>query len=163
MVDGIFHGDLHLGNVLVTADGLALIDFGIVGRLSTAQRAALMALLQAALGDDRDGIIRALRDFGALPPDVDIDEFLAQLPPRLSREQRHALRAEDGGREVMQERFAGIVRALSASGFRVPPELTLFAKNLVYLGDAIHRHAPDLVLETELGGTVAAILRRLAQ
>jgi len=161
MVDGIFHGDLHLGNVLVTDTGLALIDFGIVGRLSPTQRGALLSLLQAALGEDRDGIIRALRDFGALPPEVDIDDFLSKLPPPMTREQRQQLRAGEGGREEMQERFGGIVRALSASGFRVPPELTLFAKNLVYLGDAIQRHAPELDLEQELGGTVMAILQRL--
>ncbi|MDQ3107492.1 MAG: AarF/UbiB family protein [Actinomycetota bacterium] len=162
MVDGIFHGDLHLGNVMVTADGLALIDFGIVGRLTGTQRLALLSLLQAALGDDRDGIIRALRDFGALPPDVDVDEFLLQLPPPLTREQRQEVMAGPGGREVMQERFSGIVRALGASGFRIPPELTLFAKNLVYLGDAIQRHAPELDLEAELGGTITTILRRVA-
>lgn len=160
MVDGIFHGDLHLGNVMVTADGLALIDFGIVGRLTGQQRMALLALLQAALSEDRDGIIRALRDFGAIPPDVDLDEFLAQLPPPLTREQREALRS-GGGREAMQERFTSIVRALGAAQFRVPPELTLFAKNLVYLGDAIQRHAPELDLEAELGETVTAILQRV--
>lgn len=162
MVDGIFHGDLHLGNVLVTRDGLALIDFGIVGRLSGTQRLALLSLLQAALTEDRDGIIRALRDFGALPPDVDIEDFLAQLPPPLGREERERLLSGPGGREIMQERFSGIVRALGASGFRIPPELTLFAKNLVYLGDAIQRHAPELDLEAELGETVTAILSRVA-
>ncbi len=159
MVDGIFHGDLHLGNVLVTAEGLALIDFGIVGRLTTVQRVALLALLQARW-ENRDGIIRALRDFGALPPDVDVDAFLAQLPPPLTREQREEVRSGAGGREVMQERFTGIVRALGASQFRIPPELTLFAKNLVYLGDAIQRHAPELDLEGELGETVDVDPRR---
>ena len=162
MVDGIFHGDLHLGNVLVTPSGLALIDFGIVGRLTGTQRLALLALLQAALAEDRNGIIRALRDFGALPQTVDVDEFLAQLPQPLTREQRQELFAGPGGREVMQERFSGIVRALGASGFRVPPELTLFAKNLVYLGDAIQRHAPELDLEAELGETVLSILSRVS-
>jgi ubiquinone biosynthesis protein len=163
MVDGIFHGDLHLGNVMVTADGLALIDFGIVGRLTGVQRLALLALFQSALAEDRNGIIRALRDFGALPPDVDIDEFLEQLPPPLGREERERLRRSDsGGRELMQERFSGIVRALGASGFRVPPELMLFVKNVVYLGDALQRHAPELDLEAELGDTVMSILRRVA-
>lgn len=162
MVDGIFHGDLHLGNVLVTADGLALIDFGIVGRLTGPQRLALLSLLQAALTEDRNGIIRALRDFGALPADVDLDAFLEQLPPPLGREERERLMAGPDGRELMQERFTGIVRALSASGFRVPPELTLFAKNLVYLGDVIRRHAPEFDLEAELGETVTTILQRVA-
>ena len=162
MVDGLFHGDLHLGNVLVTEDGLALIDFGIVGRLTGTQRLALLSLLQAALAEDRDGIIRALQAFGALPPSVDVTEFLEQLPPPLTREQREAMMAGPGGREVMQERFTGIVRALGASQFRIPPELTLFAKNLVYLGDAIQRHAPELDLEAELGETVTSILKRVA-
>ena len=163
LVDGIFHGDLHLGNVMVTAEGLALIDFGIVGRLSGTQRLALLALFQAALAEDRNGIIRALRDFGALPPDVDIDAFLEQLPAPLGREERERLmRSGSGGRELMQQRFSGIVRALSASGFRIPPELMLFVKNVVYLGDALQRHAPQLDLEAELGETVMSILSRVA-
>ncbi|MEA3076000.1 MAG: ubiquinone biosynthesis protein [Actinomycetota bacterium] len=157
LVDGLFHGDLHLGNVMITPSGLALIDFGIVGRLTVQQRTALLSLLQAAVTEDRDGALRALQAFGALPADVDADDFLAKLPPPLTRDQRHAV-----GRDAMQERFATLIRALSASGFRVPPELTLFAKNLVYLGDAINRHAPDLDLEAELGGTVTTILKRLS-
>ena len=36
MVEGIFHGDLHGGNLFVLPDGrTALLDFGIVGRLTT--------------------------------------------------------------------------------------------------------------------------------
>lgn len=162
MVDGIFHGDLHLGNVMVTPEGLALIDFGIVGRLTPQQRLALLALLQAALSEDRHGIIRALRDFGALPPDVDVDAFLAQLPEQRTHEEREAIRDGPDSREVMQQRFSAIVRALSVSNFRIPPELTLFAKNLVYLGDAIQRHAPELDIEAELGDTVTSIIRRVA-
>jgi ubiquinone biosynthesis protein len=165
MVDGIFHGDLHLGNVMVTADGLALIDFGIVGRLSGKQRLALLSLLQSALSEDRIGIMKALQDFGALPDHVDLEDFFSQFPPPLSREEREQVRAAASraeARAMMEERFSLIVRALSASGFRVPPELTLFAKNLVYLGDAIQRHAPELDLEAELGDTVLSILARVA-
>ena len=164
MVDGIFHGDLHLGNVMVTPDGLALIDFGIVGRLSGQQRLALLSLLQAALAEDRLGIMKALQDFGALPESVDIEEFFSGFPPPLSAEERARVRAASRAeaREMMGDRFSMIVRALSASGFRVPPELTLFAKNLVYLGDALQRHAPELDLEQELGSTVMSILTRVA-
>jgi ubiquinone biosynthesis protein len=47
---GLFHVDLHPGNVLVTTDGeLGLLDFGSVGRLDATTRAAL-AQLMAALG-----------------------------------------------------------------------------------------------------------------
>ena len=161
MVDGIFHGDLHLGNVLVTPQGLSLIDFGIVGRLTLEQRRALLGLLQAAMVEDRDGILRALRDFGALPDDVDVDAFLAQLPEPLSMEQRMAL-FESGDQRVVEERITSVVRALTGAGFQVPPELTLFAKNLVYLADAIQRHAPDMNVVDEVGETVMAVLAATA-
>lgn len=157
MTDGIFHGDLHLGNVLVTPDGLALIDFGITGRLTSTQRAALFSLLGSLMAEDRNGIAQALADFGALPPGTDPASVLAQLPEPLTREQRQAMRA-NGGRAAMQDRVTQVVRALSAAGFRVPPELTLFAKNLVYLSDAIGRHAPDLDLPTELFGALSTVL-----
>jgi ubiquinone biosynthesis protein len=41
MVHGLFHGDLHGGNLFVMPDGrTALLDFGIVGRLSQQRRMA---------------------------------------------------------------------------------------------------------------------------
>ena len=43
---GVFHGDLHTGNVLIDASGnFSLVDFGIVGRLDASQRAALVRLV----------------------------------------------------------------------------------------------------------------------
>jgi ubiquinone biosynthesis protein len=49
MIDGTFHADPHPGNVLVMrADrGIALIDFGSVGRLDPLQQAALRRLMMA--------------------------------------------------------------------------------------------------------------------
>lgn len=162
MVDGVFHGDLHLGNVLITKSGLALIDFGIVGRLSDGQRRAIARLLGAALAEDRDSIIRALVDFGALPPGANVDRFLDALPRELTREERRKLMGSPDARHQMEERFMAIVRALSAAGFKVPPELTLFAKNLVYLGDAVLRHAPEVDLAMELGQAVTSVFAHMA-
>ena len=41
MIHGLFHGDLHGGNLFVMRDGrTALLDFGIVARLPEARRIA---------------------------------------------------------------------------------------------------------------------------
>jgi len=46
LIHGVFHGDLHGGNLFVLSDGrTALLDFGIVGRLSQARRMAFMRLM----------------------------------------------------------------------------------------------------------------------
>ena len=51
MIDGVFHGDLHGGNLFVLPDGrTALLDFGIVGRLSDERRVAFLRLMVG--GDD---------------------------------------------------------------------------------------------------------------
>lgn len=53
LVDGFFHADPHPGSVHVTEDGrLALIDLGMVARLSQEMREQLVKLL-LAVGDGR--------------------------------------------------------------------------------------------------------------
>ena len=53
MIKGIFHGDLHGGNLLVLPDGrTGLLDYGIVGRLGAERRVAFMRLMVSATTND---------------------------------------------------------------------------------------------------------------
>src|SRR5205085_1666205 len=53
MLCGIFHGDLHGGNLFVLPDGrTALLDFGITGRLDEFRRRAFLRLLVGATVND---------------------------------------------------------------------------------------------------------------
>ena len=145
MVHGIFHGDLHGGNLFIGSDGrIALLDFGITARMTDLERTAFMRLmLTAAMGDIR-GQIAAFRDLGALPPDTDIDDVIAELgldqqpidPTKLTQDQLVA--------ELQR-----IIKALLAMGARLPKILMLYVKNLVFLDAAIANLAPDLDLITE--------------
>jgi ubiquinone biosynthesis protein len=146
MINGIFHGDLHGGNLLVLADGrTGLLDFGITGRLTDQERQAFLRLLVAATMNDVRTQLVALRDLGALPRTADLEAVAVELgldqppvdPTSLSPEQLTA--------EIQRA-----IKALLASGARLPKPLMLFVKNLVFLDGAIATLAPDLDLFAEI-------------
>jgi ubiquinone biosynthesis protein len=146
LIHGIFHGDLHGGNLFVRPDGrTALLDFGITGRLNETKRLAMLRLMMGGSANDIPAQLAALRDLGALPADSDLDE--------VSRE----LRLEDpfvdplslSGEQLVGE-LQQIVKALLGFGARMPKELMLFVKNMVFLDNAIATLAPDLDMIDEV-------------
>ena len=146
LLHGIFHGDLHGGNLFVMPDGrTALLDFGITGRLSTPRRLAFIRLLIAGTMNDPKGQLAALRDLGALPRDVDLDAVMRDLgfdqppidPTQLTSDQLIA--------ELQR-----VTKALVSYGAKIPKELLLFVKNMVFLDGAIAALAPDLDLLAEV-------------
>jgi ubiquinone biosynthesis protein len=71
--DGFFHADLHPGNMLIKDDGnIALIDFGLVGHLSTDTRNMLIDELIAITKGDIDFFVETLQDMGYLVDNADI-------------------------------------------------------------------------------------------
>lgn len=155
LIHGVFHGDLHGGNLFVLNDGrTALLDFGIVGRLTQARRMAFMRLMLGATTNDLRGQVAALRDLGALPSDTDIDAVIVDLkldqpvdPTTLN------------GEELVQE-VQRIVKSLLAYGAKLPKELMLYVKNMVFLDGAIARLAPDLDIIAELTNITMVFTQR---
>jgi len=50
--DGLFHGDVHAGNLMLLRDGrIGVLDWGIVGRLDAATHRFYRRLIEACLGD----------------------------------------------------------------------------------------------------------------
>ena len=149
MLHGIFHGDLHGGNLFVIpgtkTPRVALMDFGITGRLDPPRRRAFLRLLMGAMVNDIRGQMAALVDLGALPADTDVDAVISDLgldrppvdPTTLTRE------------ELVGE-IQRLLKALLGYGARLPKDLMLFVKNLVFLDGSIAALAPDLDLFGEI-------------
>ncbi|MBP2110075.1 AarF/UbiB family protein [Paenibacillus silagei] len=71
-IHGFFHADPHPGNVMVLEDGkLALIDFGMVGRLSEEMKDGLSALVIALMRKNTDSMVRAILRLGVIPEEAD--------------------------------------------------------------------------------------------
>jgi ubiquinone biosynthesis protein len=145
-VHGIFHGDLHGGNLLVLPDGrTGLLDFGITGRLSDAEKQAFMKMMMTATMNDVTGQVEALRDLGALPPDTDVRKVIQEIgldgtpidPTKMTPD------------EMISE-LQRIIKALLGYGARMPKPLMLYVKNLIFIDGAIGTLAPDLDLFGEV-------------
>lgn len=155
MIHGIFHGDLHGGNLFVLPDGrTALLDFGITARFSAERRTAFLRLMLGATTNDLKGQLGALRDLGALPPDTDLDAVITDLRLDQAPVDPTTLSADELVKEVQR-----VVKALLGYGARMPKELMLYVKNLVFLDGAIATLAPDL----DLLGEIANISLYFAQ
>jgi len=64
LVDGFFHADPHPGNVLYLPENrIALIDFGMVGRLSDLRRGQIVDLLAGIVGQDHEAMLEVLLDW----------------------------------------------------------------------------------------------------
>ncbi len=71
---GVFHADLHPGNIIAIINNkIGILDFGIIGNLSTEMRINGIKLYVCLINKDIDGIIRVILDVGTPSPDTDID------------------------------------------------------------------------------------------
>jgi ubiquinone biosynthesis protein len=146
MLHGVFHGDLHGGNLFVQPDGrVALLDYGITGRLDEPKRLAYLRLLMGGTVNDVKLQLAALRDLGALPLDTDLDAVMRDLGVDQPVKDPTQMEPEELIAEIRD-----LTKALLAYGARMPKELMLFIKDLLFLDGAMASLAPDVDLFQEI-------------
>jgi len=152
---GIFHGDLHAGNVLINERGdFSLIDFGIAGRIDAEQRAATVKFLFGFGRNDTILQLQGLQAFGAIPEGADLQALGAQLEAQLNAIDPTILSREgDMTVDKLGQALGSIIRVLATNGFSLPKELVLFFKNLLYLNGFAAILAPDTNLFTQIEPT----------
>jgi ubiquinone biosynthesis protein len=152
---GVFHGDLHGGNLFVRADGrVALLDFGITGRLGERQR---LAFLQLLIGGSTSNVplqVQALKDLGALPAEAEVSDLIRDLGLDKPSPDVAALTAEE-----LTAQLRDLTKQLLAYGARMPKELMLFVKDMLFLDGAVATLAPGI----DLLGEVAHIATYFAE
>jgi len=143
---GVFHGDLHGGNLFVQADGtVALLDYGITGRLDDSRRLAFLRMLMGGTINDPKMQLAALRDLGALPPDTDLDAVIRDLGIDQPVKDPTTMAPEELLSEIRE-----IIKQLLAYGARFPKVLMLYVKDLLFLDGALATLAPDVDLFAEV-------------
>lgn len=155
LVHGFFHADPHPGNILLTADHrLALVDLGMVARLSPEVQDQLLRLLLAMSSKDSAAAAEALERLGERLEDYDPDQLRARVGELLLRYGSSTVGELPAGRSL-----AELAMAASVSGLRPGTELTMLAKALLNLDEVARTLDPDIRLDSIIEKHAAAVMR----
>lgn len=137
--DGFFHGDMHPGNLFVLPDSsVAIVDFGIMGRLDRASRRHLAELLMAFLTRDYRRAAEVHFEAGWVPANQPIDEFTQACrsiaEPILDRPQN----------EISIARLLGqLFQVTETFSMEAQPQLLLLQKTMLVAEGTGRRLAPE--------------------
>jgi hypothetical protein len=140
---GVFHGDVHAGNLFITPDDkVAFLDFGIMGRLDEHARRVLRHALPAVLIDnDYQAVLRAVFELGAATRPVDLDAAGADVAALLGPALRRPLAELSYG-----DMLTDVLTVATRYHVRLPRELVLVVKQLLYFERYAKQLTPDYPL-----------------
>jgi ubiquinone biosynthesis protein len=153
LVDGFFHADPHPGNVFyLPGNRLAMIDFGMVGRLSPMRRDQVIDLLNGIASMDQEPIIDVLLDWAG---DAVVDE------PTLAGDVSELL-AEYQGVPLKDVRIGTLLRQFTTiirdHSIVMPSDLTLLFKALITMEGLARQYDPDFHIVDHLQPLLRRVL-----
>lgn len=127
---GFFHGDVHAGNFMLLSDGrVGYLDFGIVGVFDEAQKKNVLEYVLGFQARDFARVAKAMLAMGTAsdPNAVDAEALGASLAAAYA-----PMLDPDGGFN-MRDLVPAMMRVSRAHSLRMPRDLVLVTKQLVYL------------------------------
>lgn len=172
VLDGVFHADPHPGNVLITETGqLALIDLGMIGRLSPHMQDRLFKLLLAVSEGRGEDVAEVAITLGEKLPEFNDSGFRRDISALVGR-----IGHQNVGQFQIGRVFLELTQVINNNAMRAPAELTLLGKTLLNLdqvaraldpqldvNEAIRRNGVDLMTrrmkkQAASGGILATVL-----
>ena len=127
--DGFFHADPHPGNVFVDLESgdLTMLDTGMIGELSVADRIKLAGLAQAIDAGDVAGMAQSLKGLSTPYRETDDEAYYDEAKRRITP----FLNPPPGERiDVTGRVLPAAMSILREAGYRVDPNFTLAIKSL---------------------------------
>ncbi|PKA48438.1 putative aarF domain-containing protein kinase [Apostasia shenzhenica] len=143
---GFFHADPHPGNLIRTPDGkLAILDFGLVTRLTDDQKYGMVEAIAHLIHRDYDAIVKDFVKLGFIPEGVNLEPIL----PVLGSVFDQAL--EGGGAKNInfQELASDLAQITFDYPFRIPPYFALIIRAIGVLEGIALVGNPDFAIVDE--------------
>src|SRR6185369_11683003 len=139
LVDGIFHADPHPGNVFITDDDrIALLDLGMVGRVTRTFQDNLLRLLLAISEGRGEMAAEAAIRMGEPKEGFDRASFERRITDLVADNSDAVLSRMNAGRVTLD-----ITRISADCWFRLPAEFTMIAKALLNLDRVVYSLDPN--------------------
>ena len=155
IIDGFFHADPHPGNVFLTEDGrIALLDLGMVSRLSMSKQEDLLKLLMAVAEGRGEQAAEIAIGMGQKLEDFDREAIEKQIVDMVTRYQDARLNDVQAGAVVMQ-----ISRIAGQHGMRLPSDLSMLGKALLNLDEVGRTLAPTFDVQASIRRNAADLMQ----
>lgn len=142
--DGFFHADPHPGNVFVLpGERIAVIDFGMVGRLSHARRTEVVSLLFGLVEHDPERVTEVLLDWTERP---DVDEAQLTIDIDAFVDQYHGVPL---GQLDLAGMLLEVTALLRSHRLALPPDLALLIKVFLTLEGLGRSLDPDFDMASQ--------------
>ncbi|MDH4385355.1 MAG: 2-polyprenylphenol 6-hydroxylase [Caulobacter sp.] len=136
---GVFHGDLHEGNLFVAAPaGLTAVDFGIIGRIGAKERSFLAEILYGFLNRDYARIAAVHFEAGYVPAHQDRAAFAQAL-----RAVGEPIFGRTAAQVSMGRLLAQLFEITALFEMKLRPELVLLQKTMVTVEGVARRIDPQ--------------------
>jgi len=124
LIDGLFHGDPHPGNVFIEPDGrVAFLDFGITGKLSEESQSRIVNLFIGFMTHDVNKIVKNMLIMGVLPDSVDLNILKYEIEEFIDEHYGMPLKRLEIGKTMLQT-----IKIAVKHKIRVPAEYSLLTK-----------------------------------
>ncbi|MFD1408632.1 ABC1 kinase family protein [Kroppenstedtia eburnea] len=140
LIAGVFHGDPHPGNLFaLPGNRIALIDFGMVGRLTPEMKRHFSSMVIAMMRQDTDGAVRAMLRMGMVPEDVDTEAFWLDVD-ELNDKYYDITLSEISLGDTVHDLFELAFK----HRIQIPPDLTLLGKTILSLESIVKKLDPEI-------------------
>ena len=134
LIDGFFHADPHPGNVFLTDDDrIALLDVGMVGRMTRTFQDNLLRLMLAISEGRGEMAAEAAIRMGEAKEGFDRASFERRITDLVADNSDAILSKLNAGKVTLE-----ITRVAADCWFRLPPEFTMLAKALLNLDRVVY-------------------------